>query len=278
MTSNSVDRRSSELLNPLMRSATETGKVVLRKGRRLLDQPYSSVQIRQAGLSLREAPTYRERCVLREYHPLLRQPGMVVYDIGANAGAFSSAFAKVKNISSVIAFEPLPDVFETLVERVKGLPQVSCFNVALGDEPGIAPFYRSEFSPSSSLLPMDQLHKSLFPFSAQCEETSVEVVRLDDFVSEHNIPAPDLIKIDVQGFEDRVLRGGEQTVRQARYCVIEVSFVPLYERSSLFDDVYDLMRPLGFRFVGFLSQVVATGGQRIVADGIFQSESSAPGH
>jgi FkbM family methyltransferase len=267
----------TEVRGQYVRSATETGKVVLRKGRRLLDQPYSSIQVRRARVSLSEAPTYRERVVLREYHPLLRQPEMVVYDIGANAGTFASAFAKVSNVSRVIAFEPLPDVFDVLAERVKSMPKVTCFNVALGDRPGLAPFYRSEFSPASSLLPMDQLHKSLFPFSANCEETNVQVVRLDDFAEEQNIPAPDLIKMDVQGFEDRVLRGGEKTVRRAGHCVLEVSFVSLYERSPLFDDVRNQMETLDFRFVGYLDQVVGSDGQRIVADAIFQSERMVSG-
>ena len=78
-----------------------------------------------------------------------------------------------------------------------GVPGFTAFNVALGDSEGEVGFYRSGFSPSSSLLPMGQAHKDLFPFT-----------------SEIAVRGGLLIKIDVQGAEAQVLKKGQATIQE----------------------------------------------------------------
>jgi methyltransferase, FkbM family len=57
----------------------------------------------------------------------------------------------------------------------------------------------------------------------------IEVRRLSDVVRELNLRDPLLLKLDVQGFEDKVIAGGEDVVARAKIIIIEVSFQPLYE-------------------------------------------------
>ena len=52
-----------------------------------------------------------------------------------------------------------------------------------------------------------------------------------------------LVKIDTQGFEDRVIRGGEQTIKKASIVVVEVSFTKLYEHQPLFSDLRSIAKP-----------------------------------
>jgi hypothetical protein len=111
-----------------------------------------------------------------------------------------------------------------------------------------------------------------FPGIAADDRIQVEVTRLDDYVREHSLPQPDLIKIDVQGYEDRVLRGGPMTIGKAKYCVIEMSMLPLYEGGPLFDDIYGMMRTMGFRLVGITGDLRGRSGRQLQADGIFVNQ------
>jgi len=117
---------------------------------------------------------------------------------------------------------------------------------------------------------MQGRHRDEFPFAAEDGQIDVQVRRLDGLVAELDIRLPLLVKIDVQGFETQVLAGGADVIRRARVVVIEMSFVPLYERGASFHDVYTRMRELGFEFSGILSQLTSPrDGTPLQIDGLF---------
>ena len=79
-----------------------------------------------------------------------------------------------------------------------------------------------------------------------------------------------LIKVDVQGFEDKVIAGGVETFKKAKVVLIENSFVELYESQPLFDDIYMKLKELGFEYRGALQQKIAKNtGQIISEDSMF---------
>jgi hypothetical protein len=57
-----------------------------------------------------------------------------------------------------------------------------------------------------------------------------------------------LLKLDVQGFEDKVIIGGEDVVARAKIVIVEVSLQSLFEGGSLFDDVYRILKTRGFTY------------------------------
>lgn len=200
----------------------------------------------------------------------LDDKNIVVLDIGASVGRFATAMAKFKNVSTVYAFEPLPDIYEKLAKQTQNFPSIKTFNVALGEKSDTISFHRNAYSPSSSLLPMTDLHKMEFPFTKRSSEQPVRVVRLNEFAKENNLAAPYLIKIDVQGYEDKVLQGGADFVRQGRYCIIEISLEPLYEGSPTFNDLYLHLHELGFTFIGILDYLTGKVGNILQIDGLFE--------
>ncbi len=195
---------------------------------------------------------------------------IVVLDIGASVGRFATAMAKSRNVSRVYAFEPLPDIYDKLAEQTQKFTSIQTFNVALGEKDDTISFHRNAYSPSSSLLPMTDLHKKEFPFTKRSSEQQVRVVRLNEFAKENNLAAPYLIKIDVQGYEDKVLNGGSDIVRQGRYCVIEISLEPLYEGSPSFNEIYLHLQELGFTFMGILDYLTGKAGNILQVDGLFE--------
>jgi FkbM family methyltransferase len=234
---------------------------------------YSFWKVKATGLPLRASFTALEREVFLNLWPVLTSNIRVVYDIGASVGIVSGCLVKIPFISVVHAFEPLPASFKRLANRMEPYSQVTCHNVALGDvNQQMKMKVMDNAIDSSSLLRMAALHHQEFSVSAKTHEESVTVVRLDDYVQQYHLPAPDLVKIDVQGFEDRVLRGGVNTIRKARYCLLEISFRPLYEGSPVFDDIYRQMRELGFQLFGVADILKGKHGTPLQIDGIFENE------
>lgn len=203
---------------------------------------------------------------------MLRSPGTVVYDIGAASGAYSAAFAKVSSVSQVIAFEPMAESYAALEERARREPKIRCFQLALGEESATLELHRSLLRDASSLLPTGHGMRTHFPVGAHIDaKESVSVARLDDVVLEHGLALPDLVKMDVQGFEDRAIRGGTTTLASAKLFIVEVSFRALYEGSATFDDVYMLMRDLGLALAGFEGPVLSPSGELLQANALFEA-------
>ena len=244
---------------------------LVRKAQRIGDPLISRLELRASGLELQSMVPHEQRLVLVRHANALGSPGTVVYDIGAATGKYTSAFANVSSIAHVIAFEPLSESYVELVRRTRDRPTVLCLQVALGDENGRFELRRSTWRDTSSLLPVTDTVREEFPAAARIEGVeSVRVARLDDLIAEHQLPLPDVIKVDVQGFEDRVIRGGPSALRAARLCIVEVSFRPLYDGSPLFDDINALMRELGFQLSGFGDPLKSSVGVPLQADAVFE--------
>jgi FkbM family methyltransferase len=192
---------------------------------------------------------------LISYHPLyetLLAPLQIatILDIGANTGAYAKEMRLLFPQAKIYSFEPLADCFAMLEKAMSADAHFTGYNFALGDSNGETVIERSSFHPSSSLLPMATLHKELYPKSAGSRKETIEVRMLDSVASSLSLSGPTLIKIDVQGFEDKVITGGTDTIRSASIVICETSFVSLYEGQPLFDDIYRALSNLGFRYYG----------------------------
>jgi len=140
----------------------------------------------------------------RRFAEMVR-PGAVVYDIGANVGFYTLLAATlVGPEGTVVAFEPLPRNLHFLSAHISmnGLTNVVVRPVALADRSGTLRFDDSG-GPSEGRL------------AAEGSKT-VECATLDALAAEGEIPPPDVIKMDVEGAELLVLRGGEATIRTHR--------------------------------------------------------------
>ena len=211
------------------------------------------------------------RLVLALDQPWLRALDIrTVLDVGANTGQFALAAQLVFPRAAIHAFEPLPDCFARLQAQAARFPAIHAWNLALGEHAGTAAFERNEYTPSSSMLPLDAWHKEAFPRARAVRPLEVVVDRLDDVAGRLALADPLLLKIDVQGTEDRVLRGGERTVARASVILVETSFVPLYVGQTTHRDVCDLLQGWGFVYAGALDQLLdPRTGHVLSADSIF---------
>ena len=212
---------------------------------------------------------------IRKYHPLydtvLKHHNIkTILDIGANDGHWSQEMRTLFPEAQIYAFEPLKDCFERMSKRLAGDACFSGFNVGLGDTDGTTEIERSSFHPSTSMLQMSSLHKELYPKSRDLTPERIALRRLDSFERELTLSPDILIKMDVQGFEDKVIAGGSETIKKARVVIAETAFVSLYENQPLFGEIHDLMRELGFNYCGNCGEHFSSKtGERIYEDSIF---------
>jgi FkbM family methyltransferase len=167
------------------------------------------------------AKSYEER-----FHRALLdaiRPGDIVWDIGANVGVYTKLFAqRVGPTGRVVAFEPSPGPYAALAAAVERLPNVRLHNVALSQAPGRAAFYVGGDGSNTT--------DGLTPMSDQAEAIEVAVERADAFCA---AGAPNVVKIDVEGFELEVLEGMSETLAATpalRALFVEVHFLTLASR------------------------------------------------
>ena len=199
-----------------------------------------------------------------------------VLDIGAHQGEFAKLIRVVLPDARIVSFEPLPDCFAVLEANMREVPDFAAFNVALGDHDGVTSLYRSKYTPSSSLLPMASRHKSAFPYTAGGREEQVRVKRLDDLAASLALEHEILVKIDVQGYEHKVIAGAAKLLAEALLVIVETSFETLYQEQELFDGIYPLLRRHGFRYIGSFAQLHdPADGQVLQQDSMFLHEAVA---
>ena len=178
-----------------------------------------------------------------------------VIDIGASVGEFTAIFAELFPNASIYAFEPLPDCFESLALVADSYGgRVKVFKIGLGSREGNFEFHRSSWAPASSFREMSDLHKKNYPHSAGSESVRVQVETLDNVFRDIGLDDNIFIKMDVQGFEDEVIKGGREVISRARVLVIECSLQQTYEGEPMFDGIYELLKPMGFEYRGSVKQ------------------------
>ncbi|CAN5172890.1 hypothetical protein BH09BAC5_BH09BAC5_27870 [soil metagenome] len=179
-----------------------------------------------------------------------------VLDVGAWKGDSARQFSELFPTAKIFSFEPLRDCFERLQALEKNIQNLKTFNFALGDKADKLKINRSGFSPSSSLLKMKDTHKEAFPFSAEETIEEIEVRTLDSVTSGLDLSPNVLLKIDVQGFEENVLKGAFETLKKVKIIVIELSFVELYAGQPMFDKIYNILKDHGFVYSGSWQQLL----------------------
>ncbi len=193
-----------------------------------------------------------------------------VLDIGANTGQFTKTISVLLPSAKIYAFEPLPGCFKSLQQFANLHKNITVFNTGIGDLSGECSFEQSAFSPSSSFLKMNDTHKKAFPHTQDSNIVKVKISKLDDITESLDLGISLFIKIDVQGYEDKVLEGGERTIKRAKIIIVETSFVSLYESQPLFDDIYCKLRDWGFSYVGMIDQACDPNTDQILqGDAIF---------
>jgi FkbM family methyltransferase len=177
----------------------------------------------------------------------LNLTGKVVYDVGAFEGILTMFFSRTA--SQVISYEPNPQSRERLQTniRLNRITKVQVRPVALSDAPGRNKLVFDPLMPGAATS-ADLVAGQIKHGSQNFIELDVLVMRLDDDVIESSLAPPDLIKIDVEGLEQSVLRGAQRTLTEHRPALyIELHGADDSDKRAIARGVVDLLWGWGYR-------------------------------
>ena len=195
--------------------------------------------------------------ILKQYLP--KNP--TIFDIGANKGQSIIRFQKIFKNPIIHSFEPIPNEFEILKKNFENNKNIKLNNFALGELEEYKDFNIAASSGTSSFNKINHGTKWLEVRSKQnniATENYIEKVEkvkiktLDDYCKINNINHIDLIKIDTQGYEDKVLEGSLNYLKDQKVSSIitEIMFDDIYDKSFTFSDIEKYLIPNGYRMVG----------------------------
>lgn len=167
-------------------------------------------------------------------------------DVGACLGQFATELRRRGYKGDIASFEPVEEAFEGLRVAAAGDCKWTCRRTALGAIAGDARMNVASNLASSSLLEMERDHRSAAPWALFVDAETVPVSRLDDVIDDER---PCLLKLDVQGYEDRVLDGAPATLARAVLLLCELNVAELYAGQAQFRDLIDRFDNDGFTLV-----------------------------
>lgn len=194
-------------------------------------------------------------------------PPRVIYDVGANVGTWTLLAKALYPDAQVHAFEPLPLHTGKFRAATGALSGVHLHEIGLGSRAARMEMKVTDFSDASSLLPLTMAGKQQWNLE-QVEEVPIQIERLDDWVTRHQLPPPDLIKLDVQGFELEVLRGAERALAQTKAVLLEASFQNFYQGQCRFDELVSWLAGSGLHVCAF-GHGTALGRPLVQSDVLF---------
>lgn len=172
-----------------------------------------------------------------------------VIDVGANVGQFAVASANLFPGAKIHSFEPVPDTVIKLTKNVSKFKNVKVYPCALGDQKDRIIFNINSDSQVSSALQLSKARLDSFPDKIVINSIEVEVERLDEVIKKADFLSPVLLKIDAQGFEDRVIYGAKDLMQDIDYILLEASLVPLYEGELNFMQILELCKLHNFELI-----------------------------
>ena len=126
---------------------------------------------------------------------------MIIYDIGANAGFYTLAFSRlVGKEGKVYSFEPLAENANNILRHINinKCNNTFLYQIAISDVDGMSTFNVNETSNSMGSL------------SQTGGGYLIPIFTIDTLIKEHNVPVPNIIKMDVEGAESSVLMGSKK--------------------------------------------------------------------
>lgn len=195
----------------------------------------------------------------------LLQPGMTVLDIGAHVGYYTRRCAeRVGPAGRVVAFEPHPRTFQTLLHNIQHFSNVTPLQLAVAEAEGTAELYDYLMMSASGSLHYDEKMRDLQ--QAQLAETdiapriathfpvetySVRTRPVDDCLHELGITQVDVIKMDIEGAEIGALRGMRGTIAASPRLALVMEYNP------------QALAAFGHNPEEALAEVIALGFERV---------------
>ncbi|MEM9100430.1 MAG: FkbM family methyltransferase [Pseudomonadota bacterium] len=180
-----------------------------------------------------------------------------VFDIGANSGQYAQMLRnQVGYTGHIASFEPIPKLAEILRSKSAGDPKWSISETALSDQEATVEFHIMKSDQFSTLgTPADQPSLEFSRKNSVRKTITVTTQTLEmayhDAYRQFGFERP-FLKMDTQGFDLAVVRGGQKVLQSFVGIQSELSIVPLYQEAPLMEEALACYREHGFSLSAFV--------------------------
>ena len=183
----------------------------------------------------------------------------VVIDAGAFDGGDSIRMNQLWPAGVFHAFEPIPEIYNLLVESVAGYPNIKTYNVALGEFNGLGTMFSAKVKDPARLSPNEcklsgcssLLEPTKFTMhfrfgSLIFDEQPVKVATLDDWAEQFGVDHVDVLWLDMQGFELPMMMASSKIFKTVKIVCAEVQFHEAYKGQAVYGEVKSWLEDQGF--------------------------------
>lgn len=185
----------------------------------------------------------------------------IILDIGANKGQSIDRFIKIFNNPTIHSFEPIKSEFDLMNSKFRDFDNIILNNYAMGEIQDTREFNITAKTANSSFnthnnesdwikIRSKQHNTSTSDYIKQ--KIDVKINTVDNYVKENKISKIDLLKIDTEGYEDKVLEGSYESLKSNKIAAIatEIILDNVYDKYFNFSDIEKYLIPNNFRLVG----------------------------
>lgn len=198
---------------------------------------------------------------------------VIIFDVGALDGRSALRYLKHMESSKIYSFEPFPDSFSKLVANTTELKNIVPINKGLGSKKGLASFNSNSSPRTNSLMKTHESGSQIWGkgLLETQEVIEVELTTVDAIVKEYKIPGINILKMDVQGAEVKVLEGARDTLGKGMVDLIytEIITLPTYEGQLVFEETIKVIKSYGFKLFSLYDLSLTSQGELRQLDAIF---------
>ena len=187
------------------------------------------------------------------YKKKLKINNPIIFDVGANKGQSIERFRNNFKNAKIYSFEPNPEIFKETITKYHNDKNIFLNNLALGDENCKIPLNVTVNSGNSSFYDLKKntewikIRSKQFntnPENFITKQIEVNCITLDNFCLDNKIENIDLLKIDTQGFEDKVLSGSLKQLenKKINFIELEIMLDEVYEKTMSFYEIENILK------------------------------------
>lgn len=212
---------------------------------------------------------------------VIKKDDPVIIDVGANTGQTIDYMLTLFKKPTIYSFEPTKELVQGLLEKYSKMSNVEIFDMALSDKSGETEFYKSDFSQTNSLLKPDmELYKKyavtnickIFDESLHAEKISISTFK-DWYKNNLDNTYVDIFKIDTQGYDYNVIKGGYDILPNIGCIITEIQFENFYQESAPFYKMIEYLYENNFVLYSFFEIHRFKGIQFLECDALFVNRS-----
>lgn len=180
-----------------------------------------------------------KKCEWTIQQQLLLGKSNVIFDVGANRGNTTLKYLQLFPKATIHSFEPFADSYEILSNLYNKNLNVHINKFALSNDIGSTILNINKSTDTNSFLESKKIGANSDKGYVSVGEILVDTNTIDNYCSENNIKEIDILKIDVQGSEIKVLEGALDMLRAGtiKLIYIETYFKQQYVDQPLFHDI-----------------------------------------